>query len=88
MADVLEALAGALNTPPPNVEGADRPESAHRKDAIQLASNDTNLNVSDRVRLLVLFRKDITFADTYLDTTDVELRTAWVRSELEMAANP
>jgi hypothetical protein len=39
--------------------------------------------MSEKVRLIGIFQKDITFVQTYLDLVDNEIRQAWLRSILD-----
>jgi hypothetical protein len=59
-------------------------EASQRSLAItRLQDVDDNLSMSDKVKLIGLFQKDVVIAQTYLDLINDDIRQAWLRSILD-----
>ena len=84
VADVADALreVAAQYGADSNGTGAIQTTPQRRTTAIRAASSDPNLTYDQRLKVLHLFHKDISAADTYLAIEDKELRTDFILGTL------
>lgn len=84
--DALLALAGAVgqvaNASLGGGQPAARLSGTRLINIVAALSQDPGLTIEDQGKALVLFRKDIFSADTYLEIKDLGLRHAYILAEL------
>lgn len=51
--------------------------------AIRAVTTDNDLTRTERIQVMCLFRRDIAAADAYLAIEDVDLRTEFIRAEID-----
>ena len=80
IADVASAMRELASS---FVSSSSTPSTPERRvKAIWVAEKDDELDDSEKLRLIILFQKDISYADTYLSFDKKTLRTAFVHSAI------
>ena len=80
VADVASAMRELASS---FVSSSSTPSTPERRvKAIWTAERDEELDDSEKLRLIILFQKDISYADTYLAFDQKTLHTAFVRSAI------
>lgn len=82
VADVLRHVAAQFNADSGGTSTSSKGTPQRRTDAIRAAATDLNLSRDQRLKVLHLFRDDITAADAYLAIDDAELRTEFILGAL------